>query len=173
MRDSEQQSVPRHSAADAATLPKPRTRRTGRWIRRIILGILLVLIGVPGMGALYQSLATIRDQRNLPAPGRLVEVNGYRLHLQIMGSQRDGPTVLLDAAAGSTAAQWGWIQPQVAAFTQVVAYDRPGQGYSDPPPTPRKALGAAPSEGLTVLSAPFILSATAYEIFQQPRAGFP
>lgn len=118
---------------------RPKHRRTTiiGWLRRLTTAVLVVLVALVGSGLLYQTIATGADQRNLPPPGQLVDVGGYRLHLQIMGADRGGPTVILDAAAGSMSAEWGWVQPAVASFTQVVAYDRPGQGYSDPPPTPR------------------------------------
>jgi pimeloyl-ACP methyl ester carboxylesterase len=74
---------------------------------------------------------------------------------------RDGPTVILDAAAGSLSAEWAWVQPEIAPFTQVVAYDRPGLGRSDAPPTPlnatslvedlRAALHAVGADGPYVL----------------------
>lgn len=39
----------------------------------VLLG---VLMGVVGFGAIYQALATIRDRRRFPPPGKLVKVNG-------------------------------------------------------------------------------------------------
>lgn len=116
-----------------------RARRIVHWARRLFIGILALVVGLLSTGMLYQTFAEARDQRSFPPSGQLVDVGGYRLHLQSMGEDRGGPTVILDAAAGSFSAEWAWVQPEVARFTQVVAYDRPGQGHSDAPPTPRDA----------------------------------
>jgi len=45
-----------------------------------------------------------RDFTSTPAPGTLVDVGGYRLHLWCTGSGE--PTVLLDTGLGGTAFDW-------------------------------------------------------------------
>ena len=35
-----------------------------------------VLIGVVGLGAIYQALATSRDSRKFLPPGKLIQING-------------------------------------------------------------------------------------------------
>src|SRR4029079_8879704 len=44
------------------------------------------------------------------------------------------------ACGGCTSANWGWVQPEIARITRVVAYDRAGFGWSDPGSEPRDAL---------------------------------
>jgi pimeloyl-ACP methyl ester carboxylesterase len=109
--------------------------------RRCILIVLLVLVALPLIGAGWQRLATDRDHRRYPPPGELVAVDDQatRLHLHTQGrhhreSNPDTPVVLLDAGTPGFSAQWGWISPAVAEFATVVAYDRPGLGWSDPRP---------------------------------------
>ena len=68
-------------------------------------------------------------------PGKLVNVGGYRLHLNCTG--KSGPTVVLIAGAGDFSFDWGLVQPDVARFTRVCSYDRGGIAWSDPGPTPR------------------------------------
>jgi pimeloyl-ACP methyl ester carboxylesterase len=72
-----------------------------------------------------------------PPPGRLVDVGGFRLHLNCAGSGR--PTVVLDAALGGSSVSWALVQPEVARFTRVCSYDRAGFGWSDAGPMPRTA----------------------------------
>ena len=107
--------------------------------RRRILIVLLVLAALPLVGAGWQRIATAADQRRYPPPGELVPVDdlGGRLHLHTQGRRHrddspDAPVVLLDAGTPGFSAQWGWIQPAIAEFATVVAYDRPGLGWSDP-----------------------------------------
>ena len=107
--------------------------------RRRLLIVLLVLAALPLLGAGWQRLATLRDQRRYPPPGELVAVDerGTRLHLHTQARQHrennpHSPVVVLDSGTPGFSAQWGWIQPAIAEFATVVSYDRPGLGWSDP-----------------------------------------
>lgn len=75
------------------------------------------------------------------APGRLVDVGGYRLHLYCSGE--GSPGVVLDAGLGDACLVWRTVQDQVAAFQRVCSYDRAGYGWSDPGPKPRTYQQAA------------------------------
>jgi pimeloyl-ACP methyl ester carboxylesterase len=68
----------------------------------------------------------------------MVDVGGYRLHLNCVGS--GSPTVVIDAGWGDWSATWSsWVQPEAAKTTRVCTYDRAGMGYSDAGPLPRTA----------------------------------
>jgi pimeloyl-ACP methyl ester carboxylesterase len=67
-----------------------------------------------------------------PAPGRLVDVGGRRLHLNCSGS--GSPTVILEAGASAFALDWSLVQPGVARTNRVCSYDRAGLGWSDARP---------------------------------------
>jgi pimeloyl-ACP methyl ester carboxylesterase len=88
-----------------------------------------------GAGAVYQAIATVRDQRRYPPPGNLVDIGGYRLHVHGTGEGR--PTVVMEAGAADWSLFWSWVQPEVETFTRVCTYDRAGLGWSDPGPQPR------------------------------------
>jgi pimeloyl-ACP methyl ester carboxylesterase len=107
----------------------------------LVLEILLLSIGAILVlviaGAIYQSIATQSDKHHYSAPGQLVDVGGYRLHIHCSG--QGSPTVILEAAADMMSADWGWIQPELAKKICVCAYDRAGMGWSDPGPQPRDA----------------------------------
>jgi pimeloyl-ACP methyl ester carboxylesterase len=108
-----------------------------RWVRRIVMGLCGLMLAIAVPGVTYQRLATRREIRATAAPGRLVDIGGHRLHLWCTGE--GAPAVILDAGLGGTTAGWGFVQPDVARFTQVCSYDRAGMGYSDPGPSPRTA----------------------------------
>jgi pimeloyl-ACP methyl ester carboxylesterase len=105
----------------------------------ILAAITIMLIGLAVYGIVYQTIATRRDRQRFPAPGQMIDVGGYRLHLNLMGQNMSGPTVLLDAGMVSFSSNWAWVQPEVAKVTRVVAFDRAGLGWSDPGPKPRDA----------------------------------
>ena len=121
------------------TLVEPHTQRHRigffGWLRRMLLGFLMLLVALSGIGAIYQAIATAHDRRAYPAPGQLVDVGGYKLHIHCMG--QGSPTVILDAAGGSSSASWGLVQPELARSARVCAYDRAGLGWSERGPAPR------------------------------------
>lgn len=61
-------------------------------------------------------------------PGELVEVNGYRLHLLMTGA--GGPPVVMFHGAGDIALIWNLVLPQVGKFSQAIAVDHAGEGWS-------------------------------------------
>lgn len=89
------------------------------------------------LGALYQALGTRRDRKCFPAPGRLVDVGGHRLHLLESGS--GDATIVLEAGLMSTVLSWSNLQRELAQTYRVVSYDRAGLGWSDLGPMPRTA----------------------------------
>ena len=107
-------------------------------IKRVLLSVLGLLLLTALFGASYQWLATRGDLAATPAPGRLVDVGGHRLHIWCTDSVEPGtPTVLFDSGLGGGAFSWADVAPEVAKFAQTCTYDRAGMGYSDPGPTPR------------------------------------
>jgi pimeloyl-ACP methyl ester carboxylesterase/membrane-associated phospholipid phosphatase len=103
-----------------------------------------VLVGA-GIG-IAAALCLILVARNASAKGQTsddapqkswdtnVQVGSLSLHLVCAGSGT--PTVVLDAGLGNDARAWSRVQPEVATFTRVCAYDRAGLGSSSPPPRP-------------------------------------
>jgi pimeloyl-ACP methyl ester carboxylesterase len=111
-----------------------------RWLVRGCLILLALPFVLASLGAVYQAVATELDQRNHPPPGQLVDVGGYRLHVNCSGANVDGsPTVILEQGLGGSSSGWAWVQPEVARETRVCSYDRAGMGWSDPGSEPRDA----------------------------------
>ncbi|MEG4407468.1 alpha/beta hydrolase [Microcoleus sp. MON2_D5] len=96
-----------------------------------------VLIGVVGLGAIYQALATNRDRLMFLPPGKVIQIDGKNWHYQVMGEGR--PTVIVDSGSGGTHLDWQLVQPEVAKFTRILTYDRAGYGWSDLSSEPRTA----------------------------------
>src|SRR4029079_14258924 len=120
----------------------PRRRRGFfGWTGRVLLMLMLLLVALSCVGAIYQVVATARDKAAFPAPGQLVDVGGYKLHIHCMGA--GSPTVILDHVGAGNSAQWGLVQPEIASTTRVCAYDRAGFGWSDAGPEPRDAQQSA------------------------------
>ncbi len=99
----------------------------------LIGGVLLLLVA----GTLYESLSEAADARANPPPGQMVDVGGFRMHINCTGGGT--PTVLIEAGLGDWSSSWGLVQPGVAKSTRVCTYDRAGLGWSEPGPLPRDA----------------------------------
>jgi len=72
---------------------------------------------------------------------RFVDAGGHRLNMLIEGTGT--PTVILESGLGEGLESWNRVEPEVAKFTRVIAYDRAGLGTSDPSPRPRTAQQVA------------------------------
>lgn len=91
--------------------------------------------------AAYQAAGEAQDRRRFQPPGRLVDVDGHRMHINCVG---DGtPTVVIIPALGASSAAWLAVQDALAAQTAVCMYDRPGLGWSDAVATWPTAAGMA------------------------------
>ncbi|HKH10753.1 MAG TPA: alpha/beta hydrolase [Rubrobacter sp.] len=108
-----------------------------RRIGKALLGLVVALLALAVVGAIYQAIATERAERAYPPPGEMVDVGGYRLHINCVG--QGSPTVVLDAGSGGFSAQWVRVQREVSGTTRVCAYDRAGMGWSEMGPDPRDA----------------------------------
>ena len=98
-------------------------------------------------GVIYQQVS-IRRRRFAP-PGELIELGlprrsrfrssakagGHRLHARCAGS--GAPLVLLESGIAASSLSWSLVQPEIATFTRVCAYDRAGFAWSDPASSPR------------------------------------
>jgi pimeloyl-ACP methyl ester carboxylesterase len=110
-------------------------RRILRWTGRGLAALFVLLAVLALAGASYEAIAAAGDARRYPAPGQLVDVGGYRLHIQCVGT--GSPTVVLDAGLSGSSLDWNLVLPELGRTTRVCAYDRAGMGWSDPGPQPR------------------------------------
>jgi pimeloyl-ACP methyl ester carboxylesterase len=80
-------------------------------------------------GVLYQLIGARRDARRYPAPGRLLDLAGRRLHIVCAGEGT--PPVVFESAIAASSLSWTRVLPEIARFTKACAYDRRGLGWSD------------------------------------------
>ena len=128
--------------AETATNVSPRSGRLKRWVRRVFLALLLVVVVAAIVGASYQALGNRADERRFPQQGTSVSLgpafNHLTLNLDCRGS--GGPTVVLDSGLGVPALGWNPVQTEVTKFTRVCSYDRAGYGWSGGSSVPRTSL---------------------------------
>jgi pimeloyl-ACP methyl ester carboxylesterase len=103
--------------------------------RRLLAGAALLVLALAAGAWTAGAVARSDLSSRYPAPGRLVDVGGYRLHIQCRG--QGGPAVVLEAGLDDFSIFWSRVQPGVAKFSRVCAYDRAGTGWSEASPYPR------------------------------------
>jgi pimeloyl-ACP methyl ester carboxylesterase len=95
----------------------------------LAVALAVALLGLAGF--VYQSVGLARDARRFPPPGRLLDLGGRRLHAVCDG--QGVPAVVLESAIAASSLSWARVQPLVARFARVCAYDRAGLAWSDAP----------------------------------------
>jgi len=111
--------------------PRGRLGRFGR----AFLKVLAVILLLGAVGYIFQVLSTAGDSVKYPPPGKLVDVDGHKMHIYCQGE--GSPSVIVEAGNGDFSLGWSLVQPEVAKFTRICTYDRLGYGWSDTGPKPR------------------------------------
>ena len=93
------------------------------------------------------------------APGRMVDIGGGQLHVDMRGNGR--PVVVLESGIAASSVSWSLVHDRIAEFTTVVSYDRAGFGWSRAAPHCATALDAARELARMLeaagLESPFVL----------------
>lgn len=101
-------------------------------IMKIVGYIVAAIIMVPiAIGLVLKGFSP-----TVAAPGKLVDVGGYKLHINCIGTESDLPTVIIETGAGTTSPVYHWIASSLSKTGRVCSYDRAGLGWSDLPDLP-------------------------------------
>lgn len=97
---------------------------------------LIALALLVAVMALFSRAAARRAEAVVPPVGRFIEVPGARLHVVDTGEARDGrpPIVMLHGLAAQLHNFRYALVDDLARDTRVIAFDRPGSGYSSREP---------------------------------------
>lgn len=66
-------------------------------------------------------------------PGTFISIGTRQLHVMRVGAGQ--PLVVLESGSGNFSLDWQPVMQQIAEFTEVLAYDRAGHGWSDSSPS--------------------------------------
>ncbi|MTB51508.1 alpha/beta fold hydrolase [Lewinella sp. W8] len=100
-----------------------------KWGSRAI-ALLLALVLLAGL--LYR-LGTPAPK----PPGELVDVGGFKLHINPAGEKSKRPTVVIETGQALPSEHYHWLSEGLKDSLRVVRYDRAGIAYSDLSRTPR------------------------------------
>ncbi|KAA2241236.1 alpha/beta fold hydrolase [Salinarimonas soli] len=96
-----------------------------------LLGLVCLVVAVLLAGAVATRVIAARVAADNPPLGRFVEIPGGRLHVIEAGAPDAPPIVLLHGASGSASDSMGALGRRLAERYRVLAFDRPGHGWSD------------------------------------------
>ncbi|MEO1788168.1 MAG: alpha/beta hydrolase [Pseudomonadota bacterium] len=103
-----------------------------KWTRLAAISLTVGAVATVAFGAVTLRVADARAraaEAQYPPSGEFVDVGGRRVHAQIMGSGPD--LVLIHGAFGSLQDFTYDLMPRLAERYRVIAFDRPGLGYTD------------------------------------------
>jgi pimeloyl-ACP methyl ester carboxylesterase len=98
---------------------------------------LLGLSGLLALGSLRYLLRRRAALRRHPAPGKLVDIGGYRLHVLAEGEARGKPAVVWLPGGHTGAYALHHLHRRIREEARSILVDRPGTGWSDVGPFPR------------------------------------
>jgi pimeloyl-ACP methyl ester carboxylesterase len=103
-----------------------------------------VAIGVAGglmvLGASIHLIHVAAQAREFPPPGKLVDVGGYRIHILAEGENKGNPTIIFIPGSHSPGYAFYHLHKALKQETRSILFDRPGAGWSDVGPFPRRTL---------------------------------
>lgn len=129
-----------------------------KWTRLAAISLTVTALALVVMAVVTFRVADSRARAAeaiYPPTGEFLDVNGTRVHAMVMGSGPD--VVLIHGAFGSLNDFTYDLMPRLAQRYRVIAFDRPGLGYSDrTDPAYARAFaprGESPAEQAALLSA--------------------
>lgn len=99
---------------------------------RILMSVVIFLVALFGVLAVVSYAGAKRIEAALPPIGDFVTVDGLKLHYVQAGQGNAGPPIVLLHGASSNLRDFhSSILPLLAEKHHVIAFDRPGMGYSE------------------------------------------
>jgi pimeloyl-ACP methyl ester carboxylesterase len=117
---------------------QPRLRGCLFLVRRGLKWLSISLLVLLILGFVYQTIASEMDKTAYPVRGQRYPVNGHQMNIYCTGE--GSPTVVLEAGGVANSLWWYRVQGELEKHTRVCAYDRAGQGWSEPATGSRDAL---------------------------------
>jgi pimeloyl-ACP methyl ester carboxylesterase len=102
----------------------------GYYTTRTACGAIVLGCAVLAAGFAYEKICEVREAQRFPAPGKMIDVGGRKIHLLCKGEGI--PTVVIETGAATPSFLWWPVQNDLAKLTRVCTYDRPGFGWSEP-----------------------------------------
>ena len=94
---------------------------------------LIIVIALLVIGYIYEAISFRNVQTNFPPHGEMMDINGHKLHVKVMGTLKDNQyPIVIETGTGNWSYDWIEVQQVLSKHTQVLTYDRAGNGWSEP-----------------------------------------
>jgi pimeloyl-ACP methyl ester carboxylesterase len=111
---------------------------------RLLMGLGLLPAALLAVASLRHLFTLAKARRAHPAPGQMIDLGGYRVHLLAEGAVRDGrPPVVWFAGGHASGHAIHHLHRAFRTETRSILIDRPGTGWSDAGPFPRSTAREA------------------------------
>ena len=115
-----------------------RSKSPHRGLGKLLAWIVCGGAGLVLVGALVSVAIVAYHGSRHPAPGERIDVGGYRMHILAEGDDRGGPSVVWIPGAHSQGLAMYHLHSALRGEARSILFDRPGTGWSDPGPFPRR-----------------------------------
>ncbi len=123
-----------------------------RWLKRIGLAIVVLIVCATLFGAGYEFFARRHAHAAYPPPGQMVDIGGRKMHLDCRGT--GSPTVILESGLDTNGSlSWDKVQDEIAQLTRTCSYDRAGVMWSEPKATSQDADAVVADLHATLVAA--------------------
>ena len=100
-----------------------------KWIGLTVVTLLMLIISA--------GLSVRITAPSYQTPGKLIDIGGFKLHINSSGKKSTKPTLVVEGGSGVAEQYFHWLSEGLKDSIRVVRYDRAGIGYSDACSTPR------------------------------------
>jgi len=109
---------------------------------RILIGIAIfsgVIVLLIALFAVYHRLKLRIEQKKIVPNGRLIEVNGYQMHVYVEGNNKEAPTLVFLSGSTITSPVYDFkpVWSRLSKEYRIAVVERLGYGYSDVADTSR------------------------------------
>ena len=94
---------------------------------KILLSVIAVIIFVALILGQFLNLLA----KDIPPPGKMINVGGHSLHINCTGIKSERPTIIIETGLGNSAMEYYWLQNALEKSDRVCSYDRAGMGWSE------------------------------------------
>ncbi|KAA9022952.1 alpha/beta hydrolase [Niallia endozanthoxylica] len=110
------------------------TIKSFRKLKLFGITLFIVIFSLLILGLFYEYASYKNVKNDYPPDGKMIDVEGREIHVNIKGTKSSLPPVLIEPGTGNWSYDWSNIQEELSKHTIVITYDRAGYGWSDPPP---------------------------------------
>ncbi|MGY8985476.1 MAG: alpha/beta fold hydrolase [Sphingomonadales bacterium] len=98
-----------------------------------ILGMIIVAIIV---GPILIGLTMKMFMKDVPPPGKLYDVGGFKLHMDCRGDNNGMPTIVFESGSGAATPIYQHLVENLSKTHRICTYDRAGLAWSEPSGVP-------------------------------------